>query len=80
MDTLLKNSLTSQTVFFPYLLEIDIVDSFSTNKYVDNISILLKRLWDNKYPVIVAADFENLLSEAGGYKSTNVPFPASIPC
>lgn len=62
-------------LFFPYLIEIDVADSASIDQYTQDLSTLLKRLWQNNMAAIAASDLEEVLPEKGGYKNKNLPFP-----
>lgn len=62
-------------LFFPYMIELDSVESFGEEIYIESIAILLSRLWGKGMPAVISADFEDKLPEKGGYKSRNIPFP-----
>ena len=66
-------------LFFPYYLEIEPaiinLDEEEIKRYFEQISTLSICLWSENISAITACDFEELLTNNGGYKSLQVPFP-----
>ena len=61
-------------LFFPFCIEIDILETVSELDAAMEMTKILKYLWGNNYPAIASCDFENMLPENGGYKSENIPW------
>jgi hypothetical protein len=61
-------------LFFRFLIEIE-RGLTEFDLYVRYIDRLITWLWSNHIPTVVSCDFEDLLSEKGGYKSTKIPWP-----
>jgi len=54
-------------LFFPYSLDIDIIDENLALQYKTLIQQLLKYLWSQHYQVVASCDFEEELLYKGGY-------------
>ena len=54
-------------LFFPYFLEIDIVDETNAIRYKKLVGELLLFLWSKKCQIVTASDFEEELPHKGGY-------------
>ena len=61
-------------LFFPYSIEIDIIEDIKMEDVVNEISKILNFFWQNSFTAIASCDFENLLPEKGGYKSKKIPW------
>lgn len=61
-------------LFFPLFIEISGSDDNLTFN-MDCVAEVLKYQWSNNYSAIASCNFEHLLPENGGYKSTRIPWP-----
>jgi hypothetical protein len=59
---------------FKLFIEFDFEDAPGKNHISDIVAKVLQFLWANNYPAIASCNFEELLPEKGGYKSTNIPW------
>jgi hypothetical protein len=65
-------------LYFPCSVEIDFAEEYSIKEASHTVGDLLKFLWMRKYPAVASCEFEELLPENGGYKSTNVPWVGNM--
>lgn len=61
-------------LYFPFSIEIDILDEITKEDAAGEVGRILEFLWENNYTAIASCNFENLLPEEGGYKSKNIPW------
>ena len=61
-------------LYFQFSLSIDFIENIDILRVVGVINKVLEYLWANNYPAVAACDYEELLTEKGGYMSTNVPW------
>lgn len=61
-------------LYFPFSIEIDILDDMPNMHIIKEVGRILKFLWVNNYSAIASCEFEDLLPEKGGYKSRNIPW------
>jgi hypothetical protein len=61
-------------LYFPFCIKIDILDGISKIEAAQEVSIILKFLWEKNHTAIASCDFEELLPESGGYKRKSSPW------
>jgi hypothetical protein len=66
-------------LYFPYSVEVDFAEEYPTKAASHVVGDLLKFLWMRQYPAVASCQFEDLLPENGGYKSTYVPWVGNMP-
>jgi len=54
-------------LYFPYFMDIDIVDEKRVTEYKEIIKEIMFCLWSEKCQIVVASDFESELPHEGGY-------------
>ncbi|WP_392563593.1 hypothetical protein RHO13_09680 [Orbus wheelerorum] len=54
-------------LFYPYFLDIDIIDENRITQYKVVIKRLLEYLWEENYQAVASCDFEEDLPHKGGY-------------
>lgn len=66
-----RNELPDGFLYSRYLIEIEPNEDVGTETYVTTVSRLLEGLWSIGYKAIASCDFEELLSNKGGYNPNN---------
>ena len=56
-------------LYFPYFLDVDIVDESREAEYKEIIKKIMFYLWSEECQLVVSSDFEDELPHKGGYKS-----------
>lgn len=62
-------------LFFKFLIDIEFEPTVVLKDRAFEISKLLHWFWSSKMPAVASCDFEDLLTNNGGYKSTTIPWP-----
>lgn len=61
-------------LYFKYTVEYYKNENTVDEYDIQNSESILKILWENDIPAIIICNFEDKLSEKGGYKSKNIPW------
>lgn len=75
-DTKRQTDFPDGFLYFKFIIEVGFNSICQINDATPLISKILKCLWKLKMPAVASCDYENLLPENGGYKSTVVPWPS----
>lgn len=72
-----KHEFPDGFLYFQVYLEISVKDLHPSNiqSQASFISSILKELWSRNIPAVASCDYEHLLINNGGYKSTEIPWP-----